>query len=152
MSRATLKRQWEAHGLDCAVVQIHMYAMDDHHCGYVRVPEDHPWHGLDYSAQVPNPAPIPDDATVDDYGMAGMIGVLSGSDEFTRRVEGQLRVHGGVTFAGKRPVEGCPEGWWFGFDCAHAHDTPAEWTEDATAAEAERMAEQLASVTSEVAS
>jgi hypothetical protein len=86
--------------------------------------------------------------------------------ERSARLELQVRVHGGVTYAG----HGCgdlPEGWWFGFDCAHAGDAPdlAEatpvhreihagwhdpsehvWTLEEVAAETERMAEQIAAV------
>jgi hypothetical protein len=98
-----------------------------HRCGYVRVPEDHPWFGLDYGSEVPDPAPIPAEATVDDYGFAGMIAVLGGKEgveRLGRTVGGQLRVHGGITYAGERPGEDCGEGWWFGFDCAHSGDAP----------------------------
>lgn len=44
--------------------------------------------------------------------------------EFCSDATGHLRVHGGVNFA---EIEPCTEhedgqGWWFGFDCAHAGD------------------------------
>jgi hypothetical protein len=52
-------------------------------CGYVRVPEGHPWYGKSYS-----------DIDVD--------------------------VHGGLTFSDFSETLG--DGFWVGFDCAHAGD------------------------------
>src|SRR5690606_14213561 len=37
---AWAERGWTAHGLDCVVVALTM----GYRCGYVRVPEEHPWH------------------------------------------------------------------------------------------------------------
>lgn len=72
--------QWTHAGLECAICKSTV-AM----CGYVMVPESHPFHGKGY-----------DDDAVD------------------------VRIHGGLTFA-----EGFPNGWWFGFDCAHGGDAMA---------------------------
>jgi hypothetical protein len=138
-----IEREWKHAGFSCAVVLAREAA---HRCGYVRVPPGHPMHGKHYDA-----------VNVD--------------------------VHGGLTFA---ELEPCKEhadgqGWWFGFDCAHAFDAmynpeakvedlvsdeakavlrihrecglkypsrSAEhyWTEAETAAETERLADQLAEV------
>lgn len=39
------------------------------------------------------------------------------------RGELDLRVHGGVNFSETEPCEHEDgQGWWFGFDCGHAHD------------------------------
>lgn len=67
--------------------------------GYVRVPEDHPWYGRDYDL-----------------------------------IDDQVEVHGGLTFAGELSpdtyaarggsLDGIPDGWYVGFDCAHAWDAP----------------------------
>ena len=73
----TLHR-WTHAGLECAVCKSTV-AM----CGYVMVPESHPF-----------------------YGKGGY------EDEVV-----DVRIHGGLTFA-----EGAPNGWWFGFDCAHGGD------------------------------
>ena len=71
-------------------------------CGYVEVPDTHPWHGLDYSSPSDGSTPDPD-------------------SWWANRIDGQVDVHGGLTFAGDREqVVG--SGWWFGFDCAHASD------------------------------
>lgn len=142
----TIERTWEAHGLACAVIWI-ASPLRGHRCGYVRVPEGHPFHGLSYS----DPSPIgPVEFTeraVDDAGMGGMIAALAETlDEWSGRIEGALAVHGGVTFAGEIRIAGTSDGWWFGFDCAHHQDTPAIWTLERTAAETERLAEQLAAI------
>jgi len=98
------KVQWvdERTGLDClAVRQPDM----GHWCGYVGVPDGHPWHGKDYDdVRVPN-----EDGD-----------------------NGCPDVHGGLTFSdacdeGGRichvPQSGRPKNvWWLGFDCAHGGD------------------------------
>lgn len=141
---STIERTWQAHGLDCAVLRMDM----GHRCGYVRVPDGHPYHGLDYSDPAPNGAAEYEERTTDDAGFAGMIALLGGQegvDRWASRVEAHIAVHGGLTYAGKQPGE-LPAGWWFGFDCAHADDSPDHWTEERVAAETERVAEQLAAL------
>jgi hypothetical protein len=93
-----------------------------HRCGYCRVPESHPWFKLDYDQE----------------------------DAQSRQISGCVEVHGGLTFSGLRSGD-LPVGWWFGFDCAHAYDTPEDWTLEAVAAEVERMAEQVAGFAKEPA-
>lgn len=167
MSRATIERNWTAHGLDCVVLGIDM----GHRCGYVRVPDDHPWFGKDYDAQVEK-LRDPSEDTVDDHGIVSVF-CAAGSDDYFSTPNGQIAVHGGITFAGKAPHPDCAEGWWFGFDCAHSgdgkdralmsdrhrefddrfygdhpqfaglRDEEHVWTEDEVAAECERMAEQI---------
>lgn len=63
-------------------------------CGYVRVPKDHPWYEIDYSGRHPHCCEA--------------------------SPESLITVHGGLTYSGRLSVE--PEGWWFGFDCAHLGD------------------------------
>lgn len=85
-------------------------------CGYVAVPESHPFFGKSYTYV----NGWDDDdlrATRSYYGSHG---------------QGKIDVHGGVTYAGEcdgDPVEGIchvsdgeDEVWWFGFDCAHCMD------------------------------
>lgn len=146
MSASTIERQWTAHGLDCAVVWTDMGARYGHRCGYVRVPEDHPWHGLDYDAPALEGPADYEGRSLDDAGMSGTIAALAGQlDEWATRIEGHVAIHGGLTYAGCG-VSDLSRGWWFGFDCAHLDDTPAEWTEQRTAEEVERLAEQVAAV------
>lgn len=149
MRRSTVERRWQVHGLDCAVLLTDM----GHRCGYCRVPDDHPWRGLGYTDAVPEAeAADYQERSVDDAGMGGMIAALGGAERvdewsrrvgWSRRVEGHIAVHGGLTYAGEGPGDLYGTGWWFGFDCAHPYDSPRQWTEDAVAAETERLAEQL---------
>lgn len=107
------KLQWQdpQTGLPCLIVRAHHGAL----CGYVGVPEGHPWHGKEYdNVRWANPA------------------AKENWDYYPD-------VHGGLTFAGPcsegkeedgichKPGPGEPDNvWWLGFDCAHAGDeTPA---------------------------
>lgn len=153
MARSTIEKKWKHAGLDCAVLLLDM----GHRCGYVKVPDEHPWHGLGYDAEAPGAEPLVDGNTpvadaVESFGVLTTVcAALSTSeddDSYLRRISMQVRVHGGVTYAGKAPGD-LPDGWWFGFDTAHADDSPAFWTVDAMAAETERLAEQVASVQEE---
>lgn len=93
-------------GYPCLVIRMnHSGAW----CGYVRVPEDHPYAGANYDT-------------------------ASGYDSNT-----PIDVHGGLTFAGPRSFvydDGIAgdEGWWFGFDAAHFMDImpaySARWPEE----------------------
>jgi len=80
--------------------------------GYVAVPADHPWYGLDYNAKPVTP-PDPQDDSM------SIVGVIS--------------VHGGLTYSGtfhdsekhKQVTDlvwGQGGDWYFGFDCAHHMD------------------------------
>jgi hypothetical protein len=88
--------QWidEATGLRCYAVR---HPDMGHWCGYVAVPQAHPWFGLGYSEE-------------DDEG---------------REPELHIEVHGGITYADTGKFLGTENGsedWLFGFDCAHAGD------------------------------
>lgn len=105
------KEQWqdEPTGFACLIKRNPLGAL----CGYVGVPEGHPWHGSGYS---------PGYATEGDLSPA-------------LRLLDEVSVHGGLTYADSCqegpedktichvPGPGEPEPlWWFGFDCAHAWD------------------------------
>lgn len=105
------KVQWadEATGLACLVVRGPHGSL----CGYVGVPNGHPWHGAMYD-DVGRYHPKPADFDEEWY----------------------LDVHGGLTFSagcqhGPDPSTGIchipgpgepDDTWWLGFDCAHAGD------------------------------
>lgn len=97
-------KAWEAHGLQCRV-----YANGiGYNCGYVAVPESHPWYRKGYGACL-------DPACGKDW-------------HYDCAVQGRLEVHGGVTFAGEWWSDGQ---WWFGFDCAHSGDAPdPQWVRE----------------------
>lgn len=72
-----------------------------HWCGYVGVPEDHPWYGLDY-----------DDERLREVFVHGGL-TFSGKCNPEDQEFGICHV----------PEEGQPDHvWWFGFDCAHLDD------------------------------
>lgn len=117
-------------GLNCTVLWVSPPGIGGHRCGYVNIPEGHPWHGKEYDDVVVGEPSEGDDAWMEDY---------------ERRMEGIVRVHGGLTYSG-RSLVGMPDGWWVGFDCAHYQDTPERCTEDYVSAECRSLAEQIAAV------
>lgn len=88
-------------------------------CGYVGIPETHPWFGKSYSEAI---GPCTEDCSEDSHWSHG--------------IDSIVKVHGGLTFSdvchpGKTEATGVchvPDPgesdhvWWFGFDCAHAGD------------------------------
>lgn len=149
-NKTVAERQFKAHGLDCLVLWIgNSYSEHGgHRTGYVRVPDGHPWHGVAYNEDVPGGAATDySGRTVESAGFAGQVALLSGAvDEWARRVEAHVEVHGGLTYSGKKPNDAAEEGWWFGFDCAHLDDTPMRWDEKAVSDECESLAQQIAAV------
>lgn len=162
MSKSKVLNVWEAHGLRCAVLGMDM----GHRCGYVEVPESHPWHGLAYSDPVPAPKSLDMEQTVEDFQEGhGVVAVLlAGSDGWADRLEAQVEVHGGLTFSGRGLAGVDEEGWWIGFDCAHLGDNKDPelmtgvyrdiardlddpggriWDQRSVEAETERLAEQV---------
>lgn len=96
------KEQWqdEATGYACLIKRSQMGAL----CGYVGVPEGHPWHGKDY-----------DDVQTAGGGWPDPHGGLTYAASCQEGPEGQTVCH--------VPAPGEPEPlWWLGFDCAHAWD------------------------------
>lgn len=97
------KVQWidEATGLDCLIVRQGAGAL----CGYVGVPPDHPWHGVDYGYHDGDP-----------NGQVEVHGGLTFADRCHESDDPST----GICHI---PAEGRPaDVWWFGFDCAHAFD------------------------------
>lgn len=91
------KAQWvdEATGLDCLIVRNRPGAL----CGYVGVPETHPWFGKDYSESEVR---------------------VHGGLTFSDRCVDSGDPSKGICHI---PLPGRPEHvWWFGFDCAHCWD------------------------------
>ncbi len=90
------KEQWadEETGYACLIKRNHSGAL----CGYVGVPEGHPWHGKGYDEIEPD-----------------VHGGLTYAALCQEGPEGQTICH--------VPAPGEPEPlWWLGFDCAHAWD------------------------------
>ena len=113
------KIQWvdEATGLDCLIVRNAGGAL----CGYVGVPPEHPWHGVDYwgcpkgEEREPLGCEHCPDAHVEVHGGLTYADACQESDDPSR----------GICHV---PEPGRPDDvWWFGFDCAHAGDVSPKW-------------------------
>jgi hypothetical protein len=92
------KAQWVdgGTGLDCLIVRSASGAL----CGYVGVPPDHPWHGMD-------------------FGMVP-VGGIHGGLTFSGPCQDDAEDGPEVCHV---PEPGRPaDVWWLGFDCAHAGD------------------------------
>lgn len=106
----------EKTGYRCHIWRNRMGAL----CGYVRVPESHPLHGVEYSADIPEAMkPLLDVVMDGPVGKRGAIQVFCAAGGVTR-VDILFDVHGGITFSGE--PAGADGGHWFGFDCGHAGD------------------------------
>jgi hypothetical protein len=132
----------------CAIVR------GSHRCGYVGVPQDHPFHGLGYQDQTDRITQ--EQAQHSEIGKKGFMiaftaSVGSDGDDLVRRsLNVVIDVHGGITFSNKfRLPDVDPDLWWFGFDCAHSGDGNIGSTSDPVrseeyvVAECESMAKQI---------
>jgi len=147
------REEFEHAGLKCLILRHHEML---HLNGYVGVPRNHPWYGVDYNQCLrgckgkPNPI------------ISSVISYPCTWESDHESPENLIDVHGGLTFSGKGDGKQRPAGyWWFGFDCAHAFDLVpqllelrgGEYREHETyrnfayvRAEVKRLAEQLASI------
>lgn len=143
------REEFEHAGLRCLILR---HDEMKHLCGYVGVPKNHPWYGIDYNQCL--------------RGCEGKPSFISPSiinypctwESDHESPEKLIDVHGGLTFSGMGDGKQRPAGyWWFGFDCAHAWDVVPNLkipylTEEAyrnfayVRAEIKRLAEQLAKV------
>ncbi len=139
-----IEREWidQATGLRCQVV---LYTPMGHRCGYVGLPPEHPLHGITYSEHVPFLAKLWEEAQKGTIGNRGIIPLFLACPDVAS-LDVVFNVHGSITFADYFAKDGGGL-WWIGFDCAHAGDTPDNWTLDAVVAECESLAHQLAAVT-----
>jgi hypothetical protein len=107
-------KQWEAHGYKCEVKRV---AHSGHLCGYVTIPDSHPWFGISYRDNV-TPIANPD---MDHCSVLGAFCfALQDEDEKTPgmiTMDCAIAVHGGITYG-----DNVGYGWTLGFDCAHSGD------------------------------
>lgn len=120
---------FDAHGMKCHITKGPM----GHWCGYVGIPQTHPWHGKDYDSEVRVPDEVRDRPI--DVDKVGAINLFCAAGKSESVAEGivpmvlAIDVHGGLTYARDHAPNQKPDGlWWLGFDCAHAGDacTPQE--------------------------
>lgn len=126
---------------------------NDHRCGYVGIPKEHPLYKKPYSEHT--------DALKSAYKkiMKGPIG-KRGTISVVFHTKGQCTpeivfdVHGGITYSGNSkdyPVKSRGL-WWYGFDCAHCDDktsystTGIERTKEYVMEECESLAKQLKAI------
>ena len=111
------KLQWidEATGLPCMIDRKELGIF----CGYVGVPESHPWHGKHYS-----------------HPLGACTEYCSEDVHSCHCIDAKLEAHGGVNFSDHCSPDATESSgvchivepgdadniWWFGFDCAHAGD------------------------------
>lgn len=90
-------------------------------CGYVRVPPNHPLHGVGYAE--PTLAIQPEWILEQEIGKRSPVTIFTAGvkalhgEEVARTPELLFNVYGSLTWSGTMPDD--PEGWWFGFDSAH---------------------------------
>ncbi len=128
-----------------------------HYCGYVEVPEGHPFYEVDYDERVVLMKDI------GRYVKAEYENFYILKRDILLSPANLIDVYGGLTFSGHGkggyPVKS--SGWWFGFDCNHSTDRYLEvppslkeypqigsrvWTLEEVVKECEKLAEQLKAV------
>lgn len=95
-------------------------------CGYVGVPQGHPWWRKQYHDVVtPTAEQLQQPIDTDKISVfAVFVEALSGRDDDSARIDCLVHVHGGLTYSdrGWPSLGEDPRLWFFGFDCAHAGD------------------------------
>lgn len=136
----TIEKKWTHGGLDCMVVHV----FGEHYCGYVNIPDEHPWCGVQtFEHHESGPKPATRDlerekfATWTDWYRA-----QEKPEDYCDRLESQIDVHGGLTFAGQFNPD-FAQGWWMGFDCNHLHDWSRGWDVDSVSFQVEKLADQV---------
>jgi len=112
-----------ASGYQCLVVRVKELGTL---CGYVAVPQTHPWYGLPYNAIVRIPDRLLEQKRGEhEYNLMALAASIMRGKRVRRdgiEITNALAVHGGVTFSGFIEDFYC-----FGFDCCHAGDLVPEW-------------------------
>lgn len=120
-----IESDFKHQGIRCIVVAYDM----GHRCGYCQVEKGHILYGKGYSQNVPKLKHLlekvykmPVNEAIDKKGAINVF--LRGIDKKAKTKASPdilLSAHGGITYAG--PAKHLElDGWWFGFDCAHADD------------------------------
>jgi hypothetical protein len=115
-----IEKQWKYKGLDCLIFAIPV----GHRCGYVRIPNDHPFFGLHFQDKIPGLETNLEICVNDSFN--SMLIAICGDRELmenhSQTIDGNVNVHGGITFCGEFNSMYKINGWWIGFDCAHCDD------------------------------
>lgn len=104
----------EKTGYECHFCRNHSGAL----CGYVRIPESHPLHGVNYGAEVSTSMkPLLNVVMDGPLGKRSPMQAFLAAGDITR-IDILFDVHGGVTFSDTFDTGG----YWYGFDCSHCYD------------------------------
>lgn len=142
---ATIVQQFQEAGLDCCVLRIETRS-EQWHCGYVRIPEGTALFRVAYNEEVPEVLKAASEAAkqgpLGNRGVMAIFGIALGG---LWHAGDLIDVHGSVTFSGE--LRGM-EGFWWGFDVAHARDQEEGRSTDPEFAESQTrsMARQLATL------
>jgi len=107
-------------------IAIRRHPQMRHLCGYIGIPDEHPWNGKKYSDSVEAP-PRTMEREVN-FDEMGVINLVLGAhtcepDKNQYPIDILVRCHGGLTYSGSGNQFGDDRAsWWFGFDCSHAGD------------------------------
>ena len=157
-SESDLENFQTANGMAGAIIRV---GYSGTLCGYVGVPAAHPWHGMEYGAEVlPTDDQLARPVDIDKISIISLF-CSAGSDPADgSRIDCLIDVHGGLTYSGAGIAEygEDPALWYFGFDCAHSGDfcpgMDAYYRDGGTyrdmayvRGEVESLAKQLAAVT-----
>lgn len=98
-------------------------------CGYVGIPESHPWYGKNYSDAVKvSPSVMEREFDIDRVGALNLLCATDYGDDETMDMFLAVDVHGCLTYSNDSAPgkESEDDLWWFGFDCGHAGDYAPE--------------------------
>ena len=146
---------WEYANLQCAIVrQKH----SGHLCGYVGIPQNHPWYGKNFNDKVSCPDIEGRKVNIDKMGAIPCFcaSIYCDFDNKLLAICLMLEAHGGITYSGSSPNYPVPNDnlWWFGFDCSHDEDLQPKLSYSTgtyrdfqyVKEETNKLAEQLAAV------
>lgn len=114
--------RYQESGYECLIRRCNFGGKKGHLCGYVIIPEGHPFHGKGCSEKMLELAllkkimmdkPLPDNPSI-----SLLLSAMSGEVEDT--MENVMDVHGGINFSKPDPYN--KSSWMIGFDCAHSRD------------------------------
>lgn len=115
---------FKAYGLECELLR----GPFGHWCGYVRVPEGHPFHGIEKEEEIEDKwgfmhqKPVHENSSYIPMFVSLVEALEAGGLEIRPSLDVMIDVHGGVTYAGPAWWSEGDKGWYVGFDCNHCQD------------------------------
>jgi hypothetical protein len=84
-------------------------------CGYVKIPENHPFYNLEYSDKLISECNRK-------ISIKGISYFICNDYYDYESPSSLLEIHGGITFSQFSRDDFLPDGFWYGFDCGHSGD------------------------------